>query len=199
MCLRIPLVSWEPAFGSNIMSFIRNALAVVVTSTLAACSGGGGSESGGEKFCLAHFLDGSTQGNCPDCSSNDFSAVADDHGGTFVELRFEPGGSGQATVRATAPAGTVFNSSGNAGALAQFPAGQFQNIGIRFQTYLAGTNNTIGTNGEFTANGNISGNGGAKYYAFNPNSDFDAIEAVVSLGGNNAPATVRLYEICADR
>ncbi|PWN54742.1 hypothetical protein DEH80_16120 [Abyssibacter profundi] len=166
---------------------------------LTACGGGGGSDSAGADFCLAHFLGGTTQGNCPDCSSSNFSAVADDNGGTFVEVRFAPGGSGQATVRATAPAGTVFNSGGNAGALAQFPAGQYENIGIRFQTYLGGVNNTVGTNGEFTVNGNISGNGAATYYSFNPNADFDAIEVVLSLGGNNSPAVVRLHEICGDR
>lgn len=170
-----------------------------LVAAVTACGGGGGAASGGADYCLAHFMDGSTQGSCPDCTSSNYTVAADDNGSTFVELRFAPNGSGVATVRATAPAGTVFNRGGNAGALARFPSGQYQNIGIRFQTYLAGANNTVGTNGEFTATGNISGNGSDRYYSFNPNADFDAIEVVVNLGGNSQPASVRLYEICADR
>lgn len=179
---------------------LRFVTAVALTAALSACGGGGaGSGAAGIDYCLAHFLDGSTQGNCPDCTTTDFSVVADDDGSTFVNLRFAPNGSGVATVRATAPTGTIFSADGNAGALAQFPSGQYQNIGIRFQTYLGGVINTFGTNGEFTQNGNISGNGADKYYAFNPNAEFDAIEVVVNLSGNSEPANVRLYEICADR
>ena len=141
-----------------------------LVAAVTACGGGGGAASGGADYCLAHFMDGSTQGSCPDCTSSNYSVAR-----------------------------TVFNRGGNAGALARFPSGQYQNIGIRFQTYLAGANNTVGTNGEFTATGNISGNGSDRYYSFNPNADFDAIEVVVNLGGNSQPASVRLYEICADR
>lgn len=173
------------------------ALSVVVSGC--GGSGGGGSDTAGIDYCLAHFLDGSTEGDCPDCSSTDFSAVIDNDGRSFVNLRFAPNGSGVATVRARAPNGTIFSADGNAGALARFPSGQYQNIGIRFQTYLAGAINTFGTNGEFTQNGNISGNGGDTYYRFNPNAEFDAIEVIVNLGGNSEPVNIRLYEICADR
>lgn len=181
------------------MTMWRMAAVVSCCSAICGCSSGGGSSNELADYCLAHFLDGATQADCPDCVTQDYDVVIDDDGSTFVEMAFAPGGTGTATVRATAPFGTTFNSGSNAGALARFPNGAYENIGIRFQTYLSGVNVTGGTNGEFTATGNVSGNGSDKYYAFSPNSEFDAIEVILNLGGNDERAIVRLYEICADR
>jgi len=175
--------------------------ALGLTLALAGCSGGG---SGGDgDFCLGTFEGGTTSWGCNNCYGvdplddvADFDRAIDNHSGTYRAFGLDSGG--DMTIRAQAPAGMSFPAGVDAGALMRFPSGTFANISVRFNVYRDSDLVNSQAGGATAAAGNVPGAGEDYYYTVSPTMEFDRLDAVITVTGNNEPAWFRMIEFCGD-
>lgn len=171
-----------------------------VAAALAACGSGDGNVPAG---CLDTLTGGGTavsvdSGACPGCTVTDANRSIDASADSHALIGYDTSG-GEVLMRATAQPGVVFPAGNFAGALVQFPrrqSGGFSNVGISIRTYLNGVLQERVTSTQTTI-GNVDGAGAITLYGGETGQAFDAVEASMNLGGG--PATVMLYDFCADR
>lgn len=179
---------------------LRSLVSLAFIWLLASCGGG----ADGAGYCVGSFEGGSTEWGCTSCSGvdplddeDDFKPAIDNKSGTA--RGFGLGAGGQITIRATAPAGMSFPAGVDAGALMRFPTGNFASIGVQFNTYRNGVRVDSARGNASAVGGTVAGAGQDTYYPFTSTGAFDALEAVVSVSGNNSNVNFRLAEFCGDR
>ncbi|WP_370307648.1 hypothetical protein [Sinimarinibacterium flocculans] len=179
----------------------------VLTIILLGCGGGdngppGGGGGGGPGYCVGSFIGGRAEtgstGLCNNCSVQMNAATVDDDETSFASLNFGIGG-GQLIIRAVAPSGVTFPAEVDSGALMRFPSGSYPSVSVRFNTYREGASVDTLEGGASATFGGITGGGGDHYYQLSASGEFDTLEAVVELVGNQENISVLLYEFCGDR
>lgn len=135
---------------------------------------------------------------CAGCDVQFPDKGIDGSGGSFLDITV-PAGGGQITVRATAPSGRVFAGGANAGALINYPVGNYVPASVRFNTYRAGMPVDVMQGGTLSSSGQLDGAGQDTFYSVAAGGSIDSVEAVITLMGNVESKKIKVYELCGDR
>jgi hypothetical protein len=182
------------------------------TLALAACSGGGGGgdslDGGGKVIATCDAILGGAVDDtaCPGCTIESAQLVADDDGYSFaiVDVPQSAPGAG-ATLRVTAPEGTVFPAGSDAGVFLSPPVGG-SSVSVEvsnatdLRTYLEGVPQDVNPASNSIRWLPSSDEGVPRMYiSTHTTRPFDAVEVVINNSGAavDEPTDWHLHEICS--